>query len=499
MIMNRHPWIWRKGRCGRVGWLAALAIFAAGCSLEPDYIRPQTQIPEAWRNTPPAEPLPQPPSQWWMAYGSADLDRLVEDALANNHDLKAAVRRILQAEALAGVAAGPLLPSVGLSAKDELSAPKAGVGDAASGKEARDRTKLYSVGVTASYEVDWWGKNRSAMNAALSTAQASVYDREVVAQTLASDVTSAYFQFLSACERTIVAQSNIDNMKRVLTTVERRVAVGEGTALELRQQKAILAQAEATMPIIEQLRENTFNKIAVLTGRPPKALKLDCAPIDGVGLPTINAGLPSELLLRRPDIRKAEAGLDAATAKIGEARAKMFPTFALTGERGFGSHYLTSLLSPQSFYLTLAANFAVSLFDNGRIRSEIAYNEARQAELVEAYHQSILASLRDVEDALVAIRYTAAQETAQLAALDNARASLNLSQSSYAIGMVDYLSVLESERTLHRTEEERVLARLERLNASVALFKALGGGTEPITVGEPNPTAPTATPGGKEG
>lgn len=467
----------------RNGFVAAAAVLAVGCSMEPDYARPKMPMPGGWRNAEAVAELPRPPSEWWKTFRSETLTQLIEMALSNNRDLKAAVRRIQQAEAFAGITASPLLPTIQISAKDQLSGPSSGVTKVPVRADDRTSIRFYSLGATVNYEIDLWGKNRSAMNAALANAQASVFDRETVALTLVADVASTYFLFLSACARVAVAQGNVENMKSVLKTVERRAAIGEGTMLEVRQQKTILAQAEATLPIIQTLQAQSLNKLAVLTGLPPQELSFDCRQLDDLLIPEVGPGLPSELLLRRPDIRKAEAGLVAATANIGNARAKLFPSISLTGERGVGSPHLATLLSPNSIFFSLGVNIAATIFDNAKTLNEIAFAEARQAELVELYLQSILASLRDVEDALVAVRRTAEQELAQTEALENASAALNLSQSSYAIGMTDYLSVLESERAKHKSEEEKVLARLERLNASVALFKALGGGSEPFLGG----------------
>jgi NodT family efflux transporter outer membrane factor (OMF) lipoprotein len=468
------------------GWrvraaLTLAALMVAGCSQQPQYVRPDQPLPANFAHDAGREELRQPPSQWWREFGSDELTDLVETALRENHDLKAAFHRITQAESLAGVAAGTLLPTLQYSTKASVTSPKGGIGT----MDATERSeRLYQVGLQASYEVDLWGKNRSAMDAALATAQASLYDRETVAITLVSDVVVAYLNYLQATDRIAVANSNIDNMRRVLVTVTKRAEIGEGTELEQTQQQNALEQALATLPVLELFRSQQANRLALLTGRTPQEVRLHGTSLEQLRIPEVAPGLPSQLLLRRPDVRKAEAGLVAANANVGVARAKLFPSLTLTGERGYGAPYLSQMLTPAGAFYTAAAALGGVLFNNGQTQSEIDYSKARFAELVESYRHSILSSLRDVEDALVAVRFTTDQERAQRSALAVARRAHNLSQRAYAVGMTDYLTVLDTERTQHTAEDNTVQARFSRLNAAVSLYKALGGGTEQSVVEE---------------
>ena len=462
--------VWR----GRVA-LTLAALMLAGCSQQPEYVRPEQPLPQNFAYDPGRHELSQPPSQWWREFRSDELNGLVDAALTENHDLKAALHRIAAAEALAGVAAGTLLPTLQYSGRGSVTAPKGGVGTTGATERSE---KLYQIGLQASYEVDLWGKNRSAMDAALATAQASLFDRETVAITLVSDVVTAYLNYLQATDRIAVANSNIDNMKRVLVTVTRRAEIGEGTELEVTQQQNALEQAQATLPVLQLFRAQQANRLALLTGRAPQDMRLAGTSLQQLTIPDVAPGLPSQLLLRRPDVRTAEASLVAANANIGVARAKLFPSLTLTGERGYGSAALSTLFTPAAAFYTAAAALGGVIFNNGQTQSEIDYSKARFAELVEGYRQSILASLRDVEDALVAVRFTTEQERAQRSALGVARRAHELSQRAYAIGMTDYLTVLDTERTQHTAEDTTVQARFARLNSAVLLYKALGGGTE---------------------
>ena len=285
--------------------------------------------------------------------------------------------------------------------------------------------------------------------------------------------------------------------------------LGESSELELAQQRNILAQAEATVPPIVLQRERAFNKIAVLLGRAPDTLALNGKTLFEMKLPNVSPGLPADLLLRRPDVKKAEANLMAANANIGIARAKMFPTLSLTGERGWASQLADNFISPTSIYYTVASSLAATIFDNGKTQADIDYSLAKKAELVETYQQSILAALRDVEDALVGIRMQADLETAQLEVNSASLVAYNLSSEAFRLGMVDYLNVLETQRTRFQAEDAKVQARYGRFEALIGLYKALGGGMEhedeappasaaaapaPAAVSTPSPAPVAATP-----
>jgi multidrug efflux system outer membrane protein len=454
---------------------AAVAVVLSACTVGPDYVRPVQPIPEEYvSGDSKQQELPRPKTRWWTQFGSDELNWLVDTALANNHDVRAAMQRIAQAQAKAGMEAGSLLPVI------------QGTGKAQTGKKSQNDfgasstliQQLNAVGLEASYELDLWGKNRSNMAAALATAHASVYERETVVVTLISDVVTTYLQYLQAAERVAVAKRNIENMLRVQAKVIKRQRIGEGTELEVFQQETALRNAEANLPVIELGQDQQLNRLAFLLGTVPGELRLQGRSMDSLVIPEFTPGLPSELLLRRPDIRRAEANLVAANANINMARAKLFPSLTLTADRGWSSSDVFNLLSPGSIAWTLGAKLVQPLFDNGKTNSEITYYEARWNELIEIYRQSIVASLRDVEDALATIRRFDARNKAQIAMVRAARDSYRMSQDSFSIGITDYLTVLETERTQYSAEDGLIQSRYARYAAAVALFKALGGGTE---------------------
>ncbi len=485
--------------------MAVAIALPSACSLTPDYQRPQQDLPGAYRNPipDPSPEIPRPLSQWWKSFGSAEMNALVEEALTNNHDIKAATQRIAQAEAQAGSAASALLPSVSLSAKSDVDSPNGGQGTVLS--QGTNRThRLYSAGFSASYEFDLWGKIRASEDSSLATALANVHDRESLAITMVADLVTTYIQYLESLDREAVARQNIANMKTMHAAVRERVRLGESSQLELAQQRNVLAQGEATIPPIVLQRERSFDKIAALLGRAPGSLNLTGKSLSELTLPEVGPGLPSDLLLRRPDIKKAEANLIAANANIGVARAKMLPSFSLTGERGWASQLFDNLTSPGSIYYTLAASVAATIFDAGKTEADIAYSRAKYAELVEAYQQTVLNSLRDVEDALASVRLEGELEVAQQEVMKASLDAYQLSSEAFRLGMVDYLNVLETQRTRFQAEDTGVQSRFGRLEAVVSLYKALGGGMErqedvaPAPAGQEPPKAtqerPTATP-----
>ncbi|MBV8537081.1 MAG: efflux transporter outer membrane subunit [Alphaproteobacteria bacterium] len=482
---------------------ALLCLALAACSLEPDYPVPEVALPATYRND--ATPLPdmklppggarqavseppalaRPPSDWWCTFGSERLNRFVTDALAANHDLKAAMARVEQAQAQVGIARGALLPTIQLVGARQTSFPFGGAAGVTAGERNESTQHLYQLGASASYELDFWGKNRSAFNAAEAAARASLYDRDTVALTLVAQLVQAYVQYLAACERIAVAQQNIDKVNAILAVVQNRRRLGQGTDIEVEQQATAVALANAALPPLAIAREQARDQLAILVALPPESLQIDCAALDSLAIPAAPTSLPSQLLAVRPDIRKAEADLVGANANIGVARAQLLPSFDLVGERGVASAATATLFSPASFYYLLAANMTQTLFDYGKSLSQIDLSKAVYAEKAETYRQAILTALRDVEDAMALTRLTADEETANAVASARADRAYDLVLRAFRTGTVTYLTILDIERTQYQAADARVQARRDRLTAAVQFFQALGGNAVPETAGKP--------------
>jgi outer membrane protein, multidrug efflux system len=452
--------------------IAALALAVAGCAVGPDYTRPDAPQPAAWKTPPePVAITSWPATDWWSGFRSPELASYIERAQRNNLDIAAAAARVAQADARARIAGAALLPSV--SAGADVARVRDGGGGLSS--RANERTS-YATSVAASYEVDFWGKNRAALAAAQSLAVASRYDRETIAITVLADVAITYFLVLEFRDRLAIANENLANAESVLAIVEARVRNGAASALELAQQRTVVANQRATLPALEQQLRQTENALAILLGVTPDALTITSGSLDDITLPAASPGLPSELLSRRPDIGNAEAQLIAANADIGVARAALFPSIQLTAQTGFESLALSSLFNSAGFFYTLVASITQPIFEGGRLAGQVDLTEARYEELVQVYRTTVINAFRDTEDALIAMRQLAEQQILQQEAVDAAQAAFELADTRYRGGAETLLSVLDAQRTLFQARDQAVQIRSARLQAVVSLFRALGGG-----------------------
>jgi NodT family efflux transporter outer membrane factor (OMF) lipoprotein len=459
-----RPSLWRAAP------LLAAALLAA-CDIGPDMKQPTVPEPPAWRESG-AQPAAWPSPDWWRGFGSVELDGLIAEAQQANYDLGAAVARIREADAQARVAGAALLPSVGAGAtvsKQRELFPLGGNGTSITFPE-------YEVGLTASYEIDFWGKNRAALNAAKSTALASRYDQQVVALTVVTSVATTYFQLLGVQERIKVARENLATGENVLAVIEGRRRLGTAMDLDVSQQRTVVSGLRAAIPPLEQQVSQTIDSLAILVGKTPEQMAIAEASLYDLSLPGVAPGLPSELLARRPDVAEAEAQLVAANANIKVARAQLFPSLELTASGGFASLALHSLFTGPGAVWSAAASVTQPIFEGGRLKGQVEYTKARYDELVQTYRRAILYAFGNVEDALAATRRTAEQQAAQEETVAEARRSYEIAQSRYRIGLTDLLTVLNTENALFPAEDALVQVRLAHMQALVTLFNALGGG-----------------------
>ncbi|OHC73988.1 MAG: hypothetical protein A3G18_10650 [Rhodospirillales bacterium RIFCSPLOWO2_12_FULL_58_28] len=468
-----------------------LSLSVAGCAVKRDnYAIPEVELPVSYRHnsgeksetestpgqTAPMT-VPQAVSKWWTHFGNDELNGLVEGALANNHQLKAAIGRIAESKAQWGAIKADQWPVLSTSAKEDITAPRDGKGDVKPGGKTISE-KNYDLGLQISYEADFWGKNSAASEAAYNTAWSSVFAREVVALTLTSSMVQNFIKYLSFNDRIQTAKDTERVYKDMLQAVIDRLDDGEATSLQIAQQRTAVFAASAVIPVLELQREQARNSIALLMGKAPSEVNLQSDSLDDIVFPEVKPGLPSRLLLRRPDIRKAETELIAADASIDVARASLLPTFKLTGDYGYGSHHLSSLLSPESLYYNLAVSITQAIFDAGKRESQVDFAKARHEVLVQTYMETAYTALKEVEDALVSIRFLTLRKQAQEEAVVAGGNAFELSTTSYTVGTLDFLTLLDTERTMFREEDQLHLIKFERLQSAVDLFKALGGGME---------------------
>lgn len=413
--------------------------------------------------------------RWWTQFGSAHLNRLVEQARRDSFDVTAAMARVRQAQASAVVAGGPLLPEVNFNldaSRQKLLRGSGGPNLDAS--QSDDVVDNFGASLTASYEVDFWGGRAAARDSALQSLRASEFDQATVELTLLGNVADRYAQTLAARQRHQIAALNLANARNVLDLVQTRYDAGSATALELAQQKSLVASQQRQLPLIQQLAEDSQITLAALLGQPVQALDLGDEPFQALTWPSIGAGMPSQLLSRRPDIAKAEAQLAAAQADVTVARAAMLPTVTLGATLGSDAYKAMEIL--RSPYYTLTAGLVGPIFNNGRLSAERDKARARQDELLHTYRGAIINGFADVEKALSSITRLDQQRQWQAQELQQAQSAFQIAESRYEAGAEDLLTVLETQRTLYAAQDLNVQLRLQRLQASIALYKALGGG-----------------------
>lgn len=446
--------------------ILAAALAAAGCAAEVSTERPDIAVPAAWSQAAPQDTTAVfPAAGWWRAFGSAELEQLIAAAQRNNPDLAAAGYRIAQARAQTRVAQAGLFPTL-----------NAGADTSRSWRGEAPGTDSFGLDFQAAYELDLWGKNRFAATAADASYTASVYDREAVALSLVAEVATTYFRYLSLNDRLANAHRILETAERVLGLVGTQAEIGAVSGLEVAQQRGAVAGLRANLPALEQQRQEALNALAQLLGTTPGGLSLKGSSLAELQIPAVAAGLPSELLERRPDLRRAEATLVAARADAAAARAAMFPTIRLTGGTGYSSAELSSLFTPTGFFASIAGGLAQPLFDAGRLAGQYQGAQARQGERLENYRAAVMTAFMEVENALAAVRYLAEEEAAKRVAYSQAERAYELAEIRYRAGLVDFLTVLETQRSLFQQQDALEQTRLARLNAAVAMFRTLGGG-----------------------
>ena len=473
----------------------------AGCHLGPDYERPPLDIPPAFRATVDTAAAAWPAPEWWRNFHTPELDHLIERARAYNNDLLAAAARIIQADAQARISGAPLLPAV--TGNGNFNYTRSGTGSsrtrsgstssassiattglttsspAGSSTGPTQRyfdSRSYSLSLGVSYDLDFWGRNRALLQAAQASALASRFDQETVALTVVTSVANTYFQILAGQDRLAVAQRNLRDSQRILATYRARLGAGTANALDVSQQEALVAGQLAQIPNYRNTIEQQRIALGILVGTPPERLDVQGGSLNDLPLPLVAPGLPSELLLRRPDIANAEALLIGQNANIRAARAAFFPDVTLTASGGLTSAALSMLTGPGTLVAQFAAALAQPIFDNGLRRGQLDVAKGRSLELTADYAKAILQSLTDVEQALTALRYTTEQEELERQAVAVAQRSANIARAQLEAGTIDIITSLITQQTLYNDLDLLTQIRLARFQALVNLYKALGGG-----------------------
>ncbi|HEY8332331.1 MAG TPA: efflux transporter outer membrane subunit [Tardiphaga sp.] len=458
--------------------VCAIPVLLSGCILTKDLPDPALDVPPLYQAARLSNPGGAVPTlDWWRGFRSRELTQLMEEAQTVNLDIAAATARIIQADAQARITGAALLPSLSGSGQETYSRTS---GSSASGLTNNGREIVnYSASLSASYEIDFWSKNRDATLALEETANASRFDRDVVALTTLTAVANAYFQVLASQDRIRTAERNIASAQRILDAIKQRLSAGTGTDLDVAQQESVLANQRAAVPPLRQTLAQNVNALATLVSRPPESVRVAGGSLNNIASPRVTPGLPSELLTQRPDIRRQESQLASATANVGSARAQFFPSIQLTGQGGYQSSALVSLFQPNAAFFSLVGGLTQPIFDGGRIRGNFELTQARQDELLQTYRKTVVSAFADVDNALVSIRQTSEKLRLQRDVVTASRRAFQLSEQQLRAGTADIVTVLNTQLTLFQAEDALSQAQLARLLAIVSLYQALGGGWEP--------------------
>jgi outer membrane protein, multidrug efflux system len=468
-----------------------LLVGIMGCTVGPNFRMPDMRLPATWSEVPQNGVTTQPlhMAQWWKTFNDPGLDALIERAVQSNLDLRLAQARMRESRALRGVAAADLWPTIDVSGSyarnrrsENVSAAQGGPangspasGGAAFGKLEQD---LFQSGFDASWEVDLFGGVRRSIEAADADLAASVEDLRDVLVTLLAEVARNYVEVRGFQRRITIAQDNIRSQQETLELTQARFDAGLTSQLDVVQAASQLATTQAQVPTLETSLKQGIHRLSVLLGQAPGVLLSEvsqAAPIPPGPL-EVPVGLPSDLLRRRPDVRRAERQVAAATARVGVAVADLFPKLSLTGSLGLQSNLLADLPLGSSRFWSIGPTLSWPLFDAGRIRANIQVQNAREEQRLTQYAQAVLTSLEDVENALVAYSREQTRRNRLAEAVAANRRAVELANELYTRGLGDFLNVLESQRSLFSSQSDLVQSEATVSSNVVALYKALGGG-----------------------
>lgn len=421
----------------------------------------------------PATPLSTILPEWWRMLGSEELNHLIDRGLANNHDLRIAALRVVQLNARKGIAGAAKLPTITLPVQSDTYYPEWGIGNPNNAGRART---THQISLRADWRPDLWGENAALYESAEFQLMRATYQRDDMQRLVVARLVADYLEYLSLNDRLRVNQETEKTLKEMIASVKVRMDIGDATITDLEQQRSAVYAVRATIPVLEQQRVVVQNRIASTVGTVPEELSLSDFGMDTIASPALLPGVPSTLLLRRPDVRAVEARLLAAEADIDVARARLLPPLDLTAQAGFGSRYLSTLFSSPQLLWNTVANLSITLFDSGKRDKEVEFAKAIHEEMVETYIRVIYDAVREVDDSLGAYRNMGQQVEEQEVATKSAFLAWNYSQEAYVAGAVDYLVMLDAERSYQRNLDDLYRYRLESWRGLVSLYSALGGG-----------------------
>jgi outer membrane protein, multidrug efflux system len=454
--------------------IPAQLLLLVGCATHVPQVLTPAILPKAFSAEIPASDQVWPRPDWWQSFGDPALSALIKKAQADNRDLAVAVARVVEAQAQTTIQRAALFPQINAQAQT-LRSPSGQSGQSISG-QSYSAGNSFGLTLGASYELDLWGLARDNLRAANEVLKSARFTQQAVALTVTANVANAYFSVLALRARIAIANEEITAINDILGTINLRVSTGKSSHLDLAQEQAQVESEEAQLPMLEEQELEARVSLAVLLGEPPEGFAVTTQSPDAFHLPVVGAGVPSELLLRRPDVAAAEANLAGAHANLDAARAAFLPQFALTANGGFASTAISALLHGRSFAWDFGGNLLQTVFDGGKLAGEKDLAQATQKELIASYQRAVLNAYADVENALGQVTNNSKAENHLDREVESAREAFKIAQLQYRQGTTDLLTVLQAQQTLFSAEDQLAQTMLAHMQAVVHLFEALGGG-----------------------
>lgn len=427
--------------------------------------------------------LERPSQAWWESFDNPELDSFVLQALSENFDLKSAVARLGQARAQMIIDGSARFPTIDVTTGGSLDGPSGGIGTAEN-RRSWDAREAWQVGVLLNYEVNLWGRDEFSSEAAYNRALASEFGRQALLLSLTSEVVRTYYEVLALTERVQVAEQNLAAVSAIERGLQSRLEQGDATLIDVTQQRILVKNVSSQVDSLEIQRQRALSRLAVLVGQPPGSIAISEYSVTDANLPLVDAGLPSDLLCRRPDIRRAEFTLLSANLDLQAARANLLPSFSMSAGVGQGSFELSNILAPESLFINATADLVQNIFDGGRRKAEVALASARETEFLNGYANTVLTALREVEDALVGVDLSTSQYNSMRDASELANDLSRLSVELLERGGMDYLRLFEIQRTVLETQDLSVVARYNQITSTINLMRAIGGSFNVSEAGE---------------
>src|SRR5229473_5640831 len=467
--------------------LWAVCVVAGGCMVGPNYARPAVEQPALFKSQADSEAAPAIAREWWQLYGDPELDRLIATARASNQTLRQAVARVDEARALARVAASFLYPTISTNPSFARTRFSANRDSTATGQRVQQGVTVndWLIPFDLTYEIDVWGRVRRSFESARAQAKASADDADAIRLIVETDVTRFYYTLRSLDAQAQILEQTVVAYREQVRLLSVQLRTGLVGPIVVSQAQAQLQATLALQRDVVRARANQEHALAILCGRPAPSFAVAVNPLGEVSPPVVPPGLPAQLLARRPDVARAEQNLVSANAQVGVATAEFYPRFTLTSSAGFESADIATLFTWQSRVASILPSVSIPIFQGGRLRANLDATKARYRQAVAAYTNQILIAYGDVEDALTDLHALTDIVGSLRAAVSASQDYLRFAQAQYKYGLVDYLIVIDAERTLLANELSLALSVNLQIGASIQLIKALGGGWNPSEDGPP--------------